>query len=51
MPWQVDVLGSGHEQQVLELGRDPDGERARRAGQTAHYISDLALYDVLVAGW
>jgi len=101
MSWQADVLGAGYEQQVLELGPDPDGEgeavavlvrrtpretvggvvlyvhgfadyffqteladffaergfafyaldlrksgRARRADQTAHYVSDLALYDV-----
>ena len=103
MSWQPDVLGTGYEQQVLELGPDPDGEgdaaavlvrraprdaetvggvvlyvhgfadyffqteladffaerglafyaldlrksgRARRADQTAHYVSDLALYDV-----
>src|SRR5919112_3960659 len=103
MSWQADVLGAGYEQQVLELGPDPDGEgeaaavlvrrttrpeetvggvalyvhgfadyffqteladffaerglafyaldlrksgRARRAEQTAHYVSDLALYDV-----
>ncbi|MEO6702405.1 MAG: alpha/beta hydrolase, partial [Jatrophihabitantaceae bacterium] len=99
--WQPDVLGAGYQQQVLELGSDPDGEgqvaavvvrrlhtepvtgivlyvhgfsdyffqteladffagratafyaldlrksgRARRAGQTAHYVSDLAQYDV-----
>jgi alpha-beta hydrolase superfamily lysophospholipase len=100
--WQADILGAGYEQQVLELGPDPDGEgdaaavlvrrvtrpgetvggvalyvhgfsdyffqteladflaarglpfyaldlrksgRARRADQTAHYVSDLALYD------
>jgi alpha-beta hydrolase superfamily lysophospholipase len=100
--WQPDVLGTGYEQHVLELGPDPDGEgevaavlvrrttrpeetvhgvalyvhgfsdyffqteladfaaerglafyaldlrksgRARRPGQTAHYVSDLALYD------
>ncbi len=100
--WQADVLGAGYEQQVLELGPDPDGEgeavavlvrrttrpgesvggvafyvhgfadyffqteladfvaerrlafyaldlrksgRARQAAQTAHYVSDLALYD------
>jgi alpha-beta hydrolase superfamily lysophospholipase len=101
MSWQADVLGAGYQQQVLELGPDPDGEgeaaavlvrrtpretvggvvlyvhgfadyffqteladffaerglafyaldlrksgRARRAEQTAHYVSDLALYDV-----
>jgi len=103
MSWQPDVLGPGYEQQVLELGPDPDGEgaaaavlvrrttgpsetvrgavlyvhgfadyffqtdladffaerglafyaldlrksgRARQTGQTAHYVSDLALYDV-----
>ena len=101
MSWQADVLGAGYEQQVLELGPDPDGQgeavavlvrrtpretvggvvlyvhgfadyffqteladffaergfafyaldlrksgRARRADQTAHYVSDLALYDV-----
>jgi alpha-beta hydrolase superfamily lysophospholipase len=102
MAWQADVLGAGYEQQVLELGPDPDGEgeaaavlvrrttreaetvggvalyvhgfadyffqteladffaerglafyaldlrksgRARQAEQTAHYVSDLALYD------
>ena len=26
MSWQADVLGAGYEQQVLELGPDPDGE-------------------------
>jgi alpha-beta hydrolase superfamily lysophospholipase len=101
MSWQADVLGAGYQQQVLQLGPDPDGEgaavavlvrrtppetagavvlyvhgfsdyffqteladffaerglafyaldlrksgRARRADQTAHYVSDLALYDV-----
>jgi alpha-beta hydrolase superfamily lysophospholipase len=100
MAWTADVLGAGYEQQVLELGPDPDGEgaaaavlvrrtapdtvtgvvlyvhgfadyffqteladffaerglafyaldlrksgRARQTGQTAHYVSDLALYD------
>jgi hypothetical protein len=25
MSWQADVLGAGYEQQVLELGPDPDG--------------------------
>jgi alpha-beta hydrolase superfamily lysophospholipase len=101
-PWQPDMLGKGYEQQLLELGVDPDGEgdvaaalvrratregervagavlyvhgfsdyffqteladffadrglafyaldlrksgRARRAGQTAHYASELAQYD------
>lgn len=100
--WQPDLLGDGYRQQVLHLGRDPDGEgqvtavlvrrepqpgesthgavvyvhgfadyffqtaladfladrglafyaldlrksgRARSARQTAHYVSDLALYD------
>ena len=100
--WEPDVLGEGYEQQVFELGPDPDGEgevaavlvcrtvrpeerveaavlyvhgfsdyffqteladffaerglafhaldlrkcgRARRPGQTAHYVSDLAAYD------
>ena len=100
--WQPDILGDGYQQQVLELGADPDGEglvaavlvrreppagfpvhgaalylhgfsdyffqmaladflaqrglafyaldlrksgRALRPGQTAHYVSDLALYD------
>jgi alpha-beta hydrolase superfamily lysophospholipase len=100
--WRPDILGDGYAQQVLELGRDPDGEgqvaavlvrrepaadqpprgavlylhgfadyffqtaladflaarglafyaldlrksgRARRPGQTAHYVSDLALCD------
>ena len=100
--WQLDLLGDGYRQHVLDLGRDPDGEgpvsavlvrregrpgesaggavlyvhgfadyffqvaladfaaarglafyaldlrksgRARSAGQTAHYVSDLALYD------
>lgn len=108
--WQPDVLGTGYEQHVIELGTDPDGAgdtgsdtgsdiaavlvrrtvrpgetvrgvalyvhgfsdyffqteladfaaerglafyaldlrksgRARRPGQTAHYVSDLALYD------
>jgi alpha-beta hydrolase superfamily lysophospholipase len=104
--WQPDVLGTGYEQHVIDLGTDPDGEgdaggdiaavlvrrtvrpaetvsgvalyvhgfsdyffqteladfaaerglafyaldlrksgRARRPGQTAHYVSDLALYD------
>ena len=98
--WQPDVLGEGYEQQVLDLGDDPDGQgqivatlvrreapehperailyvhgftdyffqkeladffadrgfafyaldlrkcgRSRRPGQTAHYVSDLALYD------
>src|SRR6185312_5176523 len=71
MSWQADVLGAGYEQQVLELGPDPDGEgeavavlvrrtpRETVGGvvlyvhgfadyfyQTAHYVSDLALYDV-----
>jgi alpha-beta hydrolase superfamily lysophospholipase len=103
MAWQADVLGAGYQQQILELGPDPDGEgeaaavlvrrttregetvrgvafyvhgfsdyffqteladffaerglafyaldlrksgRARRAEQTAHYVSDLTLYDV-----
>ena len=103
MSWQADVLGTDYEQQVLELGPDPDGEgeavavlvrrttrpaetvggvalyvhgfadyffqteladfaaerglafyaldlrksgRARRAEQTAHYVSDLALHDL-----
>jgi alpha-beta hydrolase superfamily lysophospholipase len=102
MSWQADVLGAGYEQQVLELGPDPDGEgdaaavlvrrttrpaetvagvalyvhgfadyffqteladffaerglafyaldlrksgRARQTGQTAHYVSDLGVYD------
>lgn len=102
MSWEADVLGDGYEQQVLELGADPDGEgqvravlvrrvprpaeeirgavlylhgfsdyffqteladfhaarglafygldlrksgRSRRPGQTAHYVSDLRLYD------
>jgi alpha-beta hydrolase superfamily lysophospholipase len=101
--WTADILGPGYEQQVIELGDDPDGEgeiaavvvrrgvvepdevhgavlylpgfsdyffqtdladffaaramafyaldlrkcgRARRSGQTAHYVSDLARYDV-----
>jgi alpha-beta hydrolase superfamily lysophospholipase len=101
--WTPDILGPGYEQQVIELGADPDGEgeiaavlirrgldpndavagvvlylpgfsdyffqtdladffaargfafyaldlrkcgRARRPGQAAHYVSDLALYDV-----
>ena len=26
MSWQADVLGAGYEQQLLELGPDPDGE-------------------------
>jgi alpha-beta hydrolase superfamily lysophospholipase len=98
--WQPDVLGEGYEQQVFDLGDDPDGQgqivatlvrreapenperavlyvhgftdyffqkeladfftdrgfaffaldlrkcgRSRRPGQTAHYVSDLALYD------
>lgn len=100
--WQPDILGTGYEQHVIELGADPDGEgdvaavlvrrrirpeetvrgialyvhgfsdyffqteladfaaerglafyaldlrksgRARRPGQTAHYVSDLARYD------
>lgn len=100
--WTPDILGDGYDQQVIELGPDPDGEgevaavavrravrdgdevdgavlylsgfsdyffqtdladffaarglafyaldlrkcgRARRPGQTAHYVSDLALYD------
>jgi alpha-beta hydrolase superfamily lysophospholipase len=100
--WQPDILGAGYQQQVLELGADPDGEgsiaavlvrrepppgqvvrgaviyvhgfsdyffqtaladffaerglafyaldlrksgRALRPGQTAHYVSDLALCD------
>jgi alpha-beta hydrolase superfamily lysophospholipase len=100
--WQPDLLGAGYQQQVLELGDDPDGEgaigavlvrrevrpaeapersvlyvhgfsdyffqteladffaergfafyaldlrksgRARRPGQTAHYVSDLLQYD------
>jgi alpha-beta hydrolase superfamily lysophospholipase len=101
--WQPDVLGAVYEQQVIDLGPDPDGEgeiaavlvrrtirpaetaggvalyvhgfsdyffqteladfaaarglafyaldlrksgRARRSEQTAHYVTDLALYDV-----
>ncbi|HEY6787217.1 MAG TPA: alpha/beta hydrolase [Trebonia sp.] len=101
--WKPDILGAGYQQQVIDLGDDPDGEgaveavlvrreprpgedahgvvlyvhgftdyffqaeladflaarglpfyaldlrkcgRARRPGQTAHYVSDLALYDV-----
>ncbi len=24
--WQPDVLGTGYEQHVIELGTDPDGE-------------------------
>jgi alpha-beta hydrolase superfamily lysophospholipase len=98
--WQPDILGEGYEQQVLDLGDDPDGEgevvavlvrreapanpigavlyvhgftdyffhtamadfytergfaffaldlrkcgRSRRPGQTAHYVSDLKMYD------
>ncbi|MBO0805430.1 MAG: alpha/beta hydrolase [Nocardiopsaceae bacterium] len=100
--WRPDMLGSGYDQHVLNLGADPDGEgaveavlvrraqrpgevvrgavlyvhgfsdyffqapfadffaerglrfyaldlrkcgRARRQGQTAHYVSDLAFYD------
>jgi alpha-beta hydrolase superfamily lysophospholipase len=100
--WQPDMLGDGYQQQILELGTDPDGEgsiaavlvrrepltdqvargavlyvhgfsdyffqtgladffaerglafyaldlrksgRALRPGQTAHYVSDLALCD------
>ncbi|MBC9732859.1 alpha/beta hydrolase [Nocardioides marmotae] len=100
--WEPDLLGEGYEQQVIELGTDPDGEgevcavlvrrdvrpgeevrgavlyvhgfsdyffqteladfhaarglafygldlrksgRARRPGQTAHYVSDLEQYD------
>ena len=100
--WQPDMLGAGYQQQILELGTDPDGEgpiaavlvrrepltdqvprgavlyvhgfsdyffqtaladffaerglafyaldlrksgRALRPGQTAHYVSDLALCD------
>lgn len=98
--WQPDVLGEGYEQQVFDLGDDPDGQgqivatlvrrdapenperavlyvhgftdyffqkeladfftdrgfafyaldlrkcgRSRRPGQTAHYVSDLSLYD------
>ena len=102
LTWQPDVLGSGYQQQEIELGIDPDGEgrvaavvvrrdvrpgevrrgavldvhgfsdyffqteladffaergsafyaldlrkcgRARRPGQTAHYVSDLVAYD------
>jgi alpha-beta hydrolase superfamily lysophospholipase len=30
-PWQPDVLGAGYEQQVLELGPDPDGEGSAAA--------------------
>jgi alpha-beta hydrolase superfamily lysophospholipase len=102
LDWQLDILGDGYRQHVLELGTDPDGEgsnaavlvrrepsaevtargvvlylhgftdyffqtamadffaanglafyaldlrksgRARRAGQTAHYVGDLARYD------
>jgi alpha-beta hydrolase superfamily lysophospholipase len=101
--WREDILGTGYQQHVIDLGTDPDGEgeiaavlvrrtpaadepveaavlyvhgfsdyffqteladffaarghafyaldlrkcgRARRAGQTAHYASDLVQYDV-----
>src|SRR5215475_4312011 len=102
LDWKPDILGTGYDQLVLDLGADPDGEgtveavlvrrqprpgeettgavlyvhgfadyffqtdladffaerglqfyaldlrkcgRARRPGQTAHYVSDLKLYD------
>jgi alpha-beta hydrolase superfamily lysophospholipase len=50
MSRQVDVLGAGYEQQVLELGRDPYGEgeaagvlvrRTPKAGET---VGGVALY-------
>jgi alpha-beta hydrolase superfamily lysophospholipase len=31
MAWQPDLLGDGYQQQVIELGADPDGEGAIRA--------------------
>ena len=50
--WQADVLGAGYEQQVLELGPDPDGEGeavavpVRRTTRPAETVGGVAVAPV-----
>ncbi|WP_435746579.1 alpha/beta hydrolase [Nocardioides sp. SYSU DS0663] len=50
MSWQPDLLGEGYEQQVLELGPDPDGEGevvavlVRRTVQAQEEVRGAVLY-------
>ena len=50
VPWDVDILGDGYEQQVFDLGDDPDGEGrveavlVRRTVRDGEQVRGTALY-------
>ena len=50
VPWDVDILGDGYEQQVFHLGEDPDGEGpveavlVRRTVREGEAVRGTALY-------